>query len=159
MSGPADAWYAVGFAADTMADEPYCIVVSGTAVSERKLGKYDPGVELAQSVTVVLDSEVDGQRTVTMHRPLAGMTEHHYTFGQESSDRLPIITATGSSIAFEKHETAKSAIITANVIPESNPDKSHDSSDSSPDANEAYRHGAAVVLILVHLLVSLEDYR
>ena len=44
MVGPSDVWFAVGFNAKSMADEPYTIVVDGNGdVTERKLASHAPG--------------------------------------------------------------------------------------------------------------------
>ena len=102
LSGPNGKYFSVGFNAPNfaMSDKPYTIVVDGTGnVSERKLGDHDPGTVIEQSVSVTSNTVVDGVRTVTMVRDLAGKTSDHYTFDPSVSS-LPIISASGSGSVF-----------------------------------------------------------
>ena len=105
MSGPNGKYFSVGFNAPNfaMSDKPYTIVVDGTGnVSERKLGDHDPGTVIEQSVAVTSNTVVDGVRTVTMTRDLAGKTSDHYTFDPSVSS-LPIISASGSGAVYAYH--------------------------------------------------------
>lgn len=44
LEGPKDVWFGVGFAAQSMSDEPWAIIVDGQGeVSERKLGNHQAG--------------------------------------------------------------------------------------------------------------------
>ena len=63
---------------------------------------HDPGTVIEQSVSVTSNTVVDGVRTVTMVRDLAGKTSDHYTFDPSVSS-LPIISASGSGSVYAYH--------------------------------------------------------
>lgn len=113
MSGPADRWFGVGFGSNSMcihqiSDEcpeggPYAIVVSGVdeVVHERKLDQHGPGHVLESSITVQSNQVIGGSRTITLTRPLVGISDEHFTFDTKTS--LPIIAATGCGLEFAQH--------------------------------------------------------
>jgi len=109
MSGPADAWFAVGLNAVVMSDSPWTLIVNSTGVQERKLGtcgseaEHCPGDALAASVTVVSTSVAGNVRTVVMTRPFAGATSKHYTFSMQDGT-INYITAVGNSQVFAYHK-------------------------------------------------------
>ena len=73
ITGPDGKWFGVGLGAKTftMSDQPYTIVVDGSGkVSEMKLGDHSGGQALANSVKIVSNKVVNGQRTVSLTRPL-----------------------------------------------------------------------------------------
>jgi hypothetical protein len=130
LRGPADVYFAVGWAASTMSDRPYTIVVeppasagiatrSGAAVrvSERKLDKHAPGKLLSSSLTVVSSTVSEGMRTVVLRRPLRGATPDHYSFGTTTPLALPLITAVGQGAAFGPHGAAPHGASTLHLWP------------------------------------------
>ena len=73
ITGPDGKWFAVGLGAKTftMSDQPYTIVIDGSGtVSELKLGNHDGGQKIAKSIEIVSNKVVNGQRTVSLTRPL-----------------------------------------------------------------------------------------
>ena len=92
LSGPADAWFAVGFGATAMGDRPWTVVVDGAGlVSERKLGGQVPnshveGDALAPSVTVAGSAVEGGVRTVVLTRALAGAGADYFSFNASAAD-------------------------------------------------------------------------
>jgi len=110
LSGPADAWFAVGLNAKLMADAPYTIIVNDTGVQERKIGtcgteaEHCPGTALASSVTVVSKTVSGGVRTVVLKRPFKGATNDHYSFAPDAVATLNYISAVGSSQTFAYHK-------------------------------------------------------
>ena len=107
LTGPADAWFGVGFNAVTMANSPYTLVVNSTGVSERKIGtcgseaEHCPGTPLATSIKTLSDTVVDGERTVVVTRPATGATKDHYTFGEPT---INYISAQGWDQIFAQHK-------------------------------------------------------
>lgn len=107
ITGPSNVWFAVGFNAISMADQPYTIVVEGghRDIYEYKLGNHAPGTLLSSSVSVVSDT-IDGKRrTVVLSRPLQGKTKEHYTFDPTVLG-LNIISAVGVAPQFGPHSDA-----------------------------------------------------
>eukprot|EP01083_Nonionella_stella_P279752 951569_1 len=106
LSGPSSVWYGVGFNATTMADEPYAIIIDGTgAVSERTLGDHSPGTLLPPSITIQSNAISNGIRTVTLTRPVKGMSFHLQT------GSLNVITAIGSTVELSYHKARTAASI------------------------------------------------
>ena len=64
-----------------MADAPWALIVDGSgAVTERKLGRHEPGRLLKPSVSVQ-ETKVQGDlRSLTLTRPLKGASSDYYTF-------------------------------------------------------------------------------
>ena len=106
MSGPAAAWFGVGFNAVTMANQPYTLTVNDTGVTERKIGtcgseaEHCPGTVLATSIKLVSNTVNNGVRTVVMTRSATGASKDHYTFGEATFN---YISAVGSSQVFAQH--------------------------------------------------------
>jgi len=113
LSGPAGAWFGVGFAAGAMADQPYALIVDGAgAVAERKLADHGPGVLLAPSVTVLASAvTAAGVRMVTLSRPVAGASAQHYSL-PAAPGAIPLILATGNSAALAYHKAHDAASLT-----------------------------------------------
>ena len=109
MSGPADAWFAVGFNAVVMSDSPWTLVVNATGVTERKLGtcgseaEHCPGDALSPSVTVTSNSVENNVRTVVMTRAFAGASSKHYTFSM-ADGTINYIAAVGNNEVFAYHK-------------------------------------------------------
>lgn len=111
LTGPSDAWFAVGLDAKEMADSPYAIVVNATAVSEYKIGTC--GTEAQHCVTDVLASSltlvsntVDAKsktRTVVVTRGFVGATKDHYSFDPSKVATMPYISAQGMGMALAYH--------------------------------------------------------
>jgi hypothetical protein len=116
MSGPADAWFGIGFNATVMSDSPYTLVVNASGVIEQKIGtcgseaEHCPGDQLSSSVKVVSNTVASGVRTVVMTRGFQGATDKHYSFGLDSTV-IPLITAVGSSPVFAYHKSHANAQI------------------------------------------------
>lgn len=111
MSGPDDVWFGAGFDATTMSDQPYAIIVEGDGeVSEHKLGPQAPGHLLRTSITVVSSEVVSGIRTVTLVRPVAGVTKEHFSLPTQPGE-LKMITAVGSGPKFAYHKARTGAQI------------------------------------------------
>jgi len=109
VAGPADAWFGIGFNAVVMSDSPYTLVVNQTAVWEQKIGtcgseaEHCPGDTLKSSIKVMSNAVVDGIRTVTVTRPLAGLTPQHYTFSL-ATPTINFISAVGWDGEFGMHK-------------------------------------------------------
>jgi hypothetical protein len=104
LSGPDDLWFAVGFFAQDMADQPYTVVVDGKGgVSERQLGNHAAGSVLAPSIKVVSNIVASGQRTIVLTRPAKGATSLHTSFSMQQLE-IPFITAIGMSGEFGYHK-------------------------------------------------------
>jgi hypothetical protein len=112
----------VGFGADSMcvkmtADEcpsggPYAIIVRGGDIEERRLDFHGMGVTIDPSV-VVTKNVVDGGtiRSVSLTRPLTGLSDQHFTF-DVSMDELKLIMAKGCSMEFAQHCSHQSTTVT-----------------------------------------------
>jgi hypothetical protein len=117
LSGPADAWFAVGLDAKVMSDAPYTLVANSSGVTERKIGtcgteaEHCPGDLLAPSVTVLSNSVQAGVRTLVLSRAFAGATKEHYTFDPAAVATLSFISAVGSSQALAYHAKHDSATL------------------------------------------------
>jgi len=118
LTGPSAVWFGVGFNASAMKDAPWAVVVDGHgAVTERKLSDQGGNnVLMKPSVKVVSNTVTGNTRTVTLTRPLAGMTSDYYSFSMTSTDvTTPFISAVGSGAAFAYHKNK--AIGTLSFLP------------------------------------------
>eukprot|EP00658_Telonema_sp_P-2_P022442 TRINITY_DN18969_c0_g1_i6.p1 TRINITY_DN18969_c0_g1~~TRINITY_DN18969_c0_g1_i6.p1 ORF type:complete len:756 (-),score=152.50 TRINITY_DN18969_c0_g1_i6:372-2639(-) len=106
LSGPAAVWFGIGFGTQFMSNSPYAIIVDGDTglVHERILGDHAPGVLLKGSIQVVSNHVSAGLRTVTLSRPLQGLTPQHHSFDPKQIT-LEYIAAVGSTAAFGYHES------------------------------------------------------
>ncbi len=101
LSGPAGAWFGVGFNAMQMEDQPYTIVVNSTGVTEHKIGTcgteadHCAGTPLAASVKLVSNTVENSVRTVVLSRAFAGASKDHYTFDPSKVATLNYISAVG----------------------------------------------------------------
>ena len=117
LSGPAGAWFGVGFNAMQMEDQPYTIVVNSTGVTEHKIGTcgteadHCAGTPLATSVKVVSNTVENSVRTVVLSRAFAGASKDHYTFDPSKVATLNYISAVGGSQAFEYHVNKDSRVL------------------------------------------------
>jgi hypothetical protein len=110
FSGPAGAWFGVGFDASKMADQPYAIIVDGSGkVTERKLGSHAPGDLLPTSIKVVSSTVSRSVRTVVMTRPVAATSKKHYALPTVPG-KIDLITAVGNGpvLAYHKDRTGSS---------------------------------------------------
>lgn len=111
-------WFAVGFNAVEMSDQPYTLIVNSTGVQEQKLGTcgseadHCPGTTLSPSVTVVSTSVVGNVRTVVMTRGLAGKTPDYFSFDPVHASTFNFINAVGSSQAFAYHQAHTLGVMT-----------------------------------------------
>lgn len=104
VQGPAEVWFGVGFNASKMGDSPWAIVMEANGnVTERKLQDQNPGALLPASVTVVSNIVVNGSRTVTMTRPMKGVSPDYYTFDTQAQ-MLPFINAVGAAATLSYHK-------------------------------------------------------
>ena len=107
LSGPAAAWFGVGFDAVAMANSPYAIIVDGNgAVTERVLGNHDPGALLAPGHLTLVSSAVNastGRRTVVLKRALQGATPQYHSFDARKTS-LSFIAAVGSTKELSYHK-------------------------------------------------------
>ncbi|VDI62037.1 Hypothetical predicted protein [Mytilus galloprovincialis] len=116
LSGPADAWFGVGFNATHMADKPYTLIVNSTGVYKRQIGTcgseadHCPGTPLKSSIKIVSNTVVDGVRTAVLTRPLKGLTKEHYSFNALNA-QINFISAIGSSQVFAYHKVHTTGII------------------------------------------------
>lgn len=111
LTGPADAWFGVGFNADAMADNPYAIIVDGNGVvTERQLADENPGTLLSGMVHLVSMQVQDGIRSVVVQRPLAGVSPAYYTFSPDITN-LAFINAIGSTVEISYHKARTAATI------------------------------------------------
>eukprot|EP00937_MAST-01D_sp_MAST-1D-sp2_P001435 g1435.t1 len=103
LSGPAGAWFGVGFAATKMADAPYAIVVDGKGVvTERRLADHGPGAQLAPSVAVTAHSVSGGRREVVLTRGVTGASSQHWSL-PTAPGVVQLITATGTGADLAYH--------------------------------------------------------
>ncbi len=105
VTGPTDKYFAVGFDGELM-NETYAIVCnqSGATVEERKLGNHNAGDVLSSSLTVESSSVTDGQLTLVLKRPLAGLTSDHFDFSSIANDStVSAIYTIGSSQSLVYH--------------------------------------------------------
>lgn len=95
-----------------MKDAPYAIIVDGNgAVAERRLIEHGPGAIIAASVKVLSSAVVGGVRTVTMTRPVAGMSSQHYSIPKQPG-QINVITAIGNTVALAYHKSRTGATFT-----------------------------------------------
>eukprot|EP01084_Bolivina_argentea_P241266 405073_1 len=109
LDGPATRWFAIGFDASSMSDQPYTIFVYGNqmdvTVEERKLGVRGVGDALESMLTVVsvtdYDTVIDGTpttyREVQLSRDRSGISNDHYSFPNTEGEMLNMIFAHGIS--------------------------------------------------------------
>ena len=109
LDGPATKWFAIGFNAKRMGDNPYTIFVYQRApnmlIEERKLANRGPG-DLLSDQTLTIESyeeyttKIDGKdveyRTVQLKRNRVGITPDHFSFPSEEGE-VSIIYAHGNS--------------------------------------------------------------
>lgn len=112
MVGPSNVWFGVGFDTQFMTNAPYAITVDGHsgAVTERVLGNHAAGIVLNASITVISNTVVNGVRTITMQRPLQGLTPHHHDFDPKQMS-LNFINAIGDGPDFAYHKTKTTATL------------------------------------------------
>ncbi|XP_071127367.1 uncharacterized protein [Mytilus edulis] len=116
LTGPADAWFGVGFNATNMANSPYTLIVNSTGVFEQQIGtcgtgaEHCPGNPLEKSITLLSNSVSDGVRTAVVTRPLKGLTKKHYSFDAINA-QINLISAVGSSQVFAYHKAHSVGII------------------------------------------------
>jgi len=109
LSGPDGVWFGVGFNAQSMADQPYAIIVDGEGnTTERRLSNHAAGSTLAASVHVTSNAVQKGIRTVKLTRPTKGATSQHASFSMQQLE-IPFITAVGSSSDFSYHKSKTAA--------------------------------------------------
>ena len=117
LSGPADAWFGIGFNALAMADSPYTIRANSTGVYEQKIGtcgseaEHCPGTPLNTSVSIISSKVVDNVRIVVVTRPLKGLTKDHYTFDPSKQSQINMIAAVGSSQVFGYHKAHTTGVL------------------------------------------------
>lgn len=115
-SGPADAWFGIGFNAGRMADSPYTLIINASGVIEQQIGtcgseaEHCPGDQLESSVHVVSNTVTNGFRTLVMTRPFRGKTAKHYSFSP-GTPTMNLITAVGQSQKFAYHKSHAPALI------------------------------------------------
>ena len=82
LIGPADVWFGVGLNAQSMADVPYSIIVSGDSVMEVSLANHAAGTNLTQTVKVTSNTvdTTTKKRTVVMTRAMTGASAQYYSF-------------------------------------------------------------------------------
>ena len=111
LSGPSDVWFAIGFGATEMHDQPYTLVVNDAGVTERKLGTcgteadHCPGTVLNTSVALVSNTVVNNVRTVVVTRPFSGPTKDYFCFNPATISTVNYISARGTSQTFGYHGT------------------------------------------------------
>ena len=117
LTGPANAWFGVGFNALSMADQPYAIIVDGLGnVTERKIGNHNEGIQLTPTQVKLVSNSVSGNaRTVVLVRAFKGATQNHFTFST-SSTSIPFINAVGSTPALAFHKAYAAATLVLEAI-------------------------------------------
>lgn len=126
ISGPATAWFGIGFNALAMADQPYTIRANSSGVYEQKIGtcgseaEHCPGTPLNTSVTVLSTKVVDNIRTVVVTRPLKGMTPNHYSFDISQATQINMIAAAGQSQEFAYHKAHSNGLLPLMALQEPN---------------------------------------
>jgi hypothetical protein len=90
---------------------PYAIIVKGEEIEERRLDYHGMGITIDPSV-VVTRNVVDGSmRSVSLTRPLVGLSNQHFTF-DVTKDELKLIMARGCSLQFAQHCSHQSNTVT-----------------------------------------------
>lgn len=111
ITGAAENWFGVAFNANSMADNPYAIIVDGYGnVTERRLADQDPGRLLNSTVTVVSQTIVNDLRTVVLTRSLTGATKDYYTFSITTTT-LAFLNAIGSTPTLQYHKAREASSI------------------------------------------------
>lgn len=111
LTGPAAAWFGIGFGATLMADSPYAIIVDGAGtVTERKLANHAAGAVLSPSVKVLSNAVKGGLRSVVLSRSLKGASAAHYSFDPTGLS-IDLIEAVGASSSFGYHKARTAATI------------------------------------------------
>lgn len=107
MTGPSDAYFAIGFNASRMSEKPYVIYANSDGVFEQQIGLcgsgHCPGIKLDSSIQVVSTKVVDNERTVVVTRALEGRTKQYYSFDPSVQSHIPMIAAVGHMQEFMKH--------------------------------------------------------
>lgn len=117
MTGPSDKWFAVGFNAENMHDQPYTLIANSTGVIEQKLGTcgseadHCPGTQLAPTVDLVSNEVSGSQRTVVVTREFSGASGDYYSFSA-ATPTIPMISAVGSSEVFAYHAAHSQGAVT-----------------------------------------------
>jgi len=116
MTGPADVWFGIGFNAQSMADLPYAIVVSGESVMEVDLANHAAGANLTQTIKVVSNTVTGTKRTVVMTRAMTGPSASYYSFDPVKQASINFIVAYGTSMTYGYHASkgASSMTLVAN---------------------------------------------
>lgn len=118
LTGPSLRWFAVGFNATRMADQPYALVVTDNGVIERKIGicgdegRHCPGDVLSPSITVLSTTVQDGMRSVVVQRASKGRDEKYYTFTTAGQTSMSVIAAVGKTLTFEYHQAHGASTLT-----------------------------------------------
>ena len=122
LSGPAEGWFGVGLDAQNMADSPYTFIVNSTGVSEQKIGTCGSEAEhcagespLAPSIDLLSSSVAGGVRTVVLRRPLAGLTQDHFTFDL-GVPTIPFISAIGNGQTLAYHKAHAQGAVTLSPV-------------------------------------------
>lgn len=112
LAGPAGGWFGVGFAARSMSDLPYAIIVNGDgSVEERKLADHGPGQVLKTTVNLTSSKTNAGVRTVVLKRPVEIADKTYYSFPIIPGD-IDVITAVGDTPKIAYHTARTGAKIT-----------------------------------------------
>ena len=100
MSGPHDVWFGVGFGSDTMNGTYAVIADTATTVREYILSADSFGNGIyPNNLKVTTATTDDGQRTITMERPLSLLQPKAYNF-PVSPQSVPIIASYGNMFPF-----------------------------------------------------------
>jgi len=108
VSGPSKNWFGIGLNAVEMDNSPWTLVSTPDGIFEQQIGtcgseaEHCIGTLLNKSITVLSNTVVNGIRTVTVTRPLKGLTKAHYSFDL-ARPTIPFITASGYSSTFGYH--------------------------------------------------------
>lgn len=110
ITGPASQWFAVGFNAQRMADQPWTVICNGTAVFENQIGtcgdegQHCPGTRLNSSIQLLSNTVTGTTRTLVISRSLQGPSQSpYYSFNPARNSTIDIISAVGSSETFQYH--------------------------------------------------------
>lgn len=111
MTGPSNAWFAVGFGGSTMASGADVIRTDGTTILDaRTTRRALPTEDASQDLTVVSNTVSGNQRTIVLTRANNTGDDNDFVFTNNLTS-LPVIWANGTSTTYAYHGAARGATV------------------------------------------------
>ncbi len=120
FSGPENRYYAIGFDATQMSDNPYIFITQDNDIQERTLGNRSAGTLLTPSTTIISDEITSGERIIKFSRPLTGPNTNYFDFSTiTDGSSINIIWSLGDTFNLVYHggSTRGTSSITFNADP------------------------------------------